>query len=93
MGRRASNKNVEDFKRHIFKKVFPLFEKADKGKLEKALASRNLPAVSRALGISEKELKTILGSGRQLAFRALGDLLLQRNIIERLREFVKKHSR
>lgn len=93
MGRRARNETVEDFKKHIFNRVFPLFEKADKGKLEKALASGSLLAVSRVLGIPEKELETILGEGRQLAFRVFADFLRQKNLIERIREFTKRHSR
>ena len=92
MGKRAKSKSIEDLKNHIFKKIFPLFLDADKEELERAFKSKNLSAVNKALGISNKELQVILGEGQMLAFKAFADFLKQKNLIDTLKEFIKERS-
>jgi len=93
MGKQIRCKNVKDFKKYVFEKIFPLFEKVDKKKLDKALASRDYIAVRNLLGISEEELSNILSKGQKLAFRVFLDFLRQEKLFDKLQEFIKKHNR
>lgn len=76
----------------MLKEALPLFRKADRKKLEKAVASGDFLAVSRALGISGEELRAVLTGAQPLVIRALVDFLRQRNLMEEFMEFAESRS-
>ena len=92
MGKPSRSKVVKDLKNISLKKLFYLFKKADKERLKKAIASRSTLKVSKELGISEKELKTVLRKKQNLSFKVFDDYLRLVNLIERIQNFRIKHS-
>ena len=77
-GLREKISRESDMLKHA-QKIKNIFIKADKKELALALENKALPSVCRALGLTEKELKDLMETGRSEA----------RAVAERHPEFVK----
>ncbi len=65
--KRNQENDMTSFQKFMSENLFPLFQKADRRQMEKALKTRKISEICKVLGISEKDLAGIIIKGAKLA--------------------------